>query len=123
MPSWNGLDLGPFARIKTRANRPEVQLTTYPGVNGVGGLNMGSRGFVTEADIVCVGDGTVAGLAAVIDPFIIAQVDASRGTLIDSFGRTWPDVMITEFYPTDEPMFAPGYGWGQEYHIEFFHFD
>lgn len=120
MPSFNAMDMGPFVRMKTRANRPDLQLTSYPGVNGLAAMATGARGFTTECDFACIGS-DAATLATVIGSFMAAQYNYVLGSLVDSLGTSWPNVLLVEFFPTDDVVYVPGYGWGQEFHAEFLH--
>lgn len=120
MPSFNGVDLGPFVKMRTFASRVELQLTAYPGVNGLAALAMGSRGGVSEASGACVG-ADYAALADVEQQFRTMQANAVLGVLIDSLGTAWPNVLILDFRPVDEVVVVPGYGYGREYHMEFLH--
>lgn len=120
MPSFNGIDLGPFCRVKTRPNRADLQITSYPAINGLAALAMGSRGFVTEIALAAVADSLwdLGAIAATWYEAVSAQVG---GTLIDSYGYEWDDVVIVDFYPTDDIVQTPGGGFGQEFHMEFLH--
>lgn len=123
MPSFNSLDLGDYVKMKTRPNRYDIQLTSYPGVDGLAALALGSRGYVTTAEVGATG-ATLADIGAVAATWYSAVSAAVGGDLIDSYGITWHNVVIVDFYPLDEPgpLMAPGFsGYGQMFYFEFLH--
>lgn len=120
MPSFAGTDLGPFVSMQTEANPHELQINSYPGVNGLEVLTQGSRGGVTHVRGACYGE-TLSDLAAAEQQFRSLQANATWGTLVDSTGTSWPEVLMVAYAPVGEIEWVPGYGYGREYLMEFLH--
>lgn len=120
MASFAGYDLGPFVSMQTIANPHDLQINTYPGINGLEVLTQGGRGGTTHAAGACYGE-TIADLVATEQQFRTLQVNATWGDLVDSAGTTWSEVLLLMFQPVGEIDEVPGYGYGREYRMEFLH--
>ena len=120
MATFNGSDLGPAVVTRTSPNPVALQIISYPGINGTGVNRGGSRGGRTEGTAVFYAD-TPTDLDSAVDTFLQYALNATAGTLVDTKGHSWSNCILVEFSPLGEIEFAPGFGWVQEYHFEFYH--
>lgn len=120
MASFDSNDLGPAVEMRTTALPHALQIITYPGINGTGVNRCGSRGGMTEAIGVNYAD-TVADLATLENNFRQLQVNATSGTLVDTTGTSWTNVILIEFRPIDTIDFAAGFGYVRSYQMQFYH--
>lgn len=123
MASFNGVDLGPACVMVTAPAPKELQINAYPGVVGIGVLDHGGRGGITQCNGWSVGV-DAASLAAVEQAFRALQQSTGVYTLIDTLGTAWANVKLLEFEP--EPrVFAcvalGSGGWSRRYRMTFLH--
>ena len=123
MATFNGYDLGLIEEDITEPNPAERQVNSYPAVNGLEVLEMGSRGAATKIR------GTLSApslteLAAMKQDFGSSVLTAVKAELIDSEATVWPDVICTAFRPIGRRWLlgiAGEAGVAQRYEAEFLH--
>lgn len=121
MASFNGSNI--FGRAVTMVSPPipvERQENTFPGVNGVESLTMGTRGGVTEVSGLLVG-ATSADLKTAEDAFRTTYNNGQPYTLVDTFGTSWTDVLLESFSPAPRVRRDPTYGYCRAYSARFRH--
>lgn len=119
MANFNGIDLGLVEEISTAPAPNERQVNTYPGVNGLEVLDLGSRGGGTSLR------GSLAGvdlydLASIQNALRDVQQASVVGSLFDDV-NSWPDVLLVQFRPTGPRIPLPFGGVAQRYEAEFLH--
>ena len=119
MATFAWLDLGLVTSMNSGANPAALQVNAFPGVSGLQVLWGGARGGVTVADGVFAAD-SPGGLSAAFDVGIAMAANATMGVLVDTKGRSWPNVILTSFSPVGPVIPAVG-GYCQNYHAEFLH--
>ena len=106
-PSWNNLFLfGQAVRMQAVPNASAAQVETFFGVSGTAVLYGGSRGTTfTVTGVFAESD--VATVLADETPFYAGTansiVGAQPATLVDTYGRSWPNVYFLGEYQPD-PM-------------------
>lgn len=119
-PSFAGTSLGYAVKMQTFAREVARQINSYPGVNGLEVLNMGSRGGTTNAEGVLYGN-TLDEISTLMNQFINYQRDGGAYTLVDSKGTSWSTVILQSFKPASPVMPSWGGGYAQQYTAEFLH--
>lgn len=120
MASFNGTDLGAVVEVVTAAAPHELQITAYPGVNGLAVNALGSRGGTSEANGLCYGENP-SDLLSIEGVFRGYVRDATLGTLVDTLDSSWDNVVMVDFTPIGQITFAPGFGWCREFKATFLH--
>ena len=119
MATFDGNDMGPCF-VRTSGNPTQLQIFSYPGINGIGANILGSRGGRTEATGVLYAT-TVAGLATLEGTFRGLQLASTAATLVDTESVSWDGVILTSYEPDGEISEAPGFGYARAYRMEFLH--
>ena len=117
MATFNGTELGPVVEIALQS-KTALQVTSYPGVNGLGVQRLGSRGGQGHAHGLIYADNG-SDLAALENDFHGYVANATSADLVDTEGTTWPNVIMTAFTPIGNISYAPGFGWNREYEMTF----
>lgn len=94
------------------------QINSYFGLHGVEKIDGGASVRVTECQGVLYGTGP-DGLDLSLALFR-SYVDGRIYTLVDNFGRAWPDVECVEFRPI-APVMSNGLVFFQRYTASFLH--
>lgn len=117
-PLYDGLALfGPGAHVIGRAN-PVARVTRgFPGLRGLVTKTLGSRGARAEAWGVLVGPARVDQAAAEA-ALELYKLDGGAYPLLDSLGRTWPEMVLVDFEPIGE-VYQDENGHAREYRAEF----
>jgi hypothetical protein len=101
--TFDGLFLfGEAVCMMTGDPEREVQFGTYFGLNGISSINGGSRGRRTTVRGLLVANDLAA--YNVMEGFFYAYLNAGNFTLVDTQGRTWPQVRLTSFSPEGERL-------------------
>lgn len=120
-PTFRGQALFGTAPVVIPApNPPRLQLNAYPGVNGRDAVWGGSDGGETVAEFVLVApnEATLASYKAV---WITLVANAAIGTLVDTAGTSWTNVVAQHFAPAEEIKPAPSGGVSQRCRVMFTH--
>ncbi len=108
MPTFNGVTIfGVTSKFQTDAGIRVIQKNDYFGLNGIEGLDGGSREQRTVVTGVLFGADVDAWNAAVA--LFRSYNDGLAYMMVDSKGRTWPAVRLVSF---DEGEFMPAVGLG-----------
>jgi hypothetical protein len=118
MPSFAGQAIfGRSPVIKTRINPRESQKIAAPGINGLGNLDLGSRGGVTTATGILNAD-TPGDLAIQIGIWESFK-DGNYYALADNFGSVWLYTMLEAFDYQEPVRLDPYRGYWVAYQAEF----
>lgn len=119
MMTYNGENIfGPAARCRHVANPRAQQVDAYFGVNGLRVLDGGGRGRVFQIRGVLVAP-SMADLANSEARFA-NYADGVARVLVDSRGRSWPNVVFKgEFVPDPLGPFPTDAGWALPYSAVF----
>ena len=120
MASFNAIFLGFNFEMNTVAEPSALQFLEYPGINGVGVINHGSRGGLTLAEGALFGV-DAASLAVAIHTFRSMQVAKVKAVLIDQYGTAWPAVRLLDFQPYGRNEVLVGGGFAKRYRAQFLH--
>ena len=121
MATFNGTDLGIIEEPATVAAGNDFQFNSYPGVNGVETLSLGSRGGNSyyRGALYAANPAYLDALFAVFRGYVSA---GGTATLVDANGTVWTDVIMLSFRPVGpRRLLAGGAGVIQRYEMEFFH--
>ncbi len=121
MATFNGASI--FGRAVTMVSPAlpvERQENTFPGVNGVESLTMGTRGGTTEVSGLLTG-ATSGDLKTAEDAFRTTYNNGLAYTLVDTFGTSWTDVVLDSFSPSPRVRRDPTYGYCRAYSARFRH--
>jgi hypothetical protein len=119
MASFAGVGLGVAVSMQSARNPLETQINTYPGVNNLEALHLGTRGGTTAATGRLFGT-TPADLATA-EATLRALCNGATGTLIDTFGVSWVSVRMEEFKPEGRVQLDPDLGFTRRYQARFLH--
>ena len=121
MPSFNSTDLGIVEVCNTVQAPKERQVNAYPGVDGLQLIDHGTRGAVTSLRGVFSASSKAA-LASILGTFQGYHAAGGKATLVDTYGVSWPNVILVQFRPVGVIYPCPG-GFCTRYEAEFLHPD
>jgi hypothetical protein len=120
VPTYGGISIfGNSAIITTSIQPRERQVNGFFGLDGVESLDGGSRGGDTHAQGVLVGTGAFG--LAVAESLFYGLADGQARDLVDTIGRTWPNVLLDVYKPTGRVRMTPGGVLFRSYEARFVH--
>jgi hypothetical protein len=120
MPSFGGVNIFGYAvKMKTGDLAQERQENSFPGLNGVESLTMGSRGLYTVVTGVLFGFGG-AGLGTVQSIFRSYR-NGNAYVLFTTLFQTWNNVVLESFEPEGDPFQDGAGNWHERYQAKFRH--
>lgn len=119
MPAFNGIDIfGRAVQMRTADNPRADQRSGFFGLQGLESLDGGHRGRITSVKGVLYGsDLAVLNFA---EALFRSYLDPFAYTLVDTRGRVWPGVKLTNFEPT-EAFSHDATGYFLPYQAQFLH--
>ena len=113
--SFNGSSIFDTAVVMATSSNPaQVQVNSYPGINGIETINLGSRGRVTEVRGFLTGL-SVSDVSTKAGNFRNLVESATVGTLITTDGLTYPYAYFARFQEVDRLLQTSGGGYMRAY--------
>lgn len=98
MPSFGGLPIFGFGVVIVTGDiELRRQENTFPGINGLESLTLGSSGLYTDVDGNL--SGSDASALASAEATFRSYRDGNPYTLVDSYGAAWGNVLLEAFSP------------------------
>ena len=120
MANFNGTDLGFIFEMNTIPSPKALQVNAYCGIDGVGVVDLGSRGGRTTVLGAIVAP-DAASLATATQGLRALMVSGAKATLVDQEGTSWASVRLAAFEPSGPRLNVAGGGAARRYRAEFFH--
>jgi len=121
MATFNGQNIFDSAVIMvTRSQPAQIQTNSYPMINGLETVNLGSRGRITEVQGYLSG-ASVQALAARAGLWRNLMESAVTGPLVTTDGTLFPYVYLAAFQESDRLLSIAGGGYLRAYSATFVH--
>ncbi|CAB4131019.1 DNA circulation, N-terminal [uncultured Caudovirales phage] len=121
MAAFNGVNIFDTAPVMATSSNPaQIQTNSYPMINGVETVNLGSRGRVTEVQGYLTGN-SLAAVAAKCGIWRNLMESATVATLVTTDGTTYPYAYVARFQESDRLMATNGGGYMRHYTASFIH--
>jgi len=103
MATLDGVNIFHLCTVSTELTPTGFQRTAYPGVNGVAGLTLGSRGAISSISGFLIG-ATTADVNTAEATFRTYQANGLAYTFVDNHGNSWDNVRVLQFSPGDRVL-------------------
>ena len=121
MASFNGANIFDTAAVMATSSNPaQIQTNTYPMINGIETVNLGSRGRTTEVHGYLTG-ASRAEVASKCATWRNLMESAYVATLVTTDGTTFPYAYVGRFQEADRLMQTNGGGFMRSYTATFIH--
>ena len=121
MPSFNGANIFDTAVVMATSSNPaQVQTNSYPMINGIETINLGSRGRLTEVQGYLTG-ANIGEVASKAGFWRNLMESAFTAVLVTTDGTTYPYAYVARFQESDRLMQTNGGGYMRHYTATFIH--